>query len=94
MDADSGSVPGLKIDRASAEYEEWISRHLRLLGPDLVLKHQQMRSAPFPFLRATYYRWAQVWTEAAPRQPGRRWSSPSVTCMSRTSVPGGIAKAA
>ncbi len=66
MDADSGSVPGLKIDRASAEYEEWISRHLRLLGPDLVLKHQQMRSAPFPFLRATYYRWAQVWADVCP----------------------------
>src|SRR3954454_3774217 len=66
MDADSRSVPGLKIDRATAEYEAWISRHLRLLGPDLVLKHQQMRSAPFPFLRATFYRWAQVWASICP----------------------------
>ena len=33
------------------------------LGEDLEFKHQQMRAAPFPFLRATYYRWAQVWPE-------------------------------
>src|ERR1019366_5000121 len=28
--------------------------------------HAQMRSAPFPFLRATFYRWAQVWPEICP----------------------------
>ena len=53
----------MNIVKATAKYEEWLSRHLRLLAPDLALKHQQMRSAPFPFLRATYYRWAQVWPE-------------------------------
>ena len=53
----------MKIDKATAKYEEWLSRHLRLLGPDLAFKHQQMRSAPFPFLRATFYRWAQVWPD-------------------------------
>ena len=26
-----------------------------------------MRSAPFPFLRATYYRWAQIWPEVCRR---------------------------
>ena len=66
MDADSRSVPGMNILKANARYEEWLSRHLRLLAPDLALKHQAMRSAPFPFLRATFYRWAQVWPEICP----------------------------
>lgn len=34
-----------------------------LLEPDLRLKHQRMTESPFPFLRATFYRWAQVWPE-------------------------------
>ena len=53
----------MNIVKATARYEEWLGRHLRLLAPDLALKHKAMRSAPFPFLRATYYRWAQVWPE-------------------------------
>src|SRR5258708_11903121 len=51
----------MNIAKATARYEAWLARHLRLIKPDLVLKHKQMRSAPFPFFRATYYRWAQVW---------------------------------
>jgi len=44
-------------------YEAWLSRHLKLIPADLELKHKLMRSGPFPFLRATFYRWAQIWTE-------------------------------
>jgi hypothetical protein len=36
---------------------------LRIVEADLATKHEQMRSAVFPFLRATYYRWAQIWEE-------------------------------
>jgi hypothetical protein len=53
----------MNIHKATDRYEAWLSRHLRIVGEDLELKHQQMRAAPFPFLRATYYRWAQVWPE-------------------------------
>lgn len=53
----------MKFAKATARYEAWLQRHLRLIPADLELKHQHMRSAPFPFLRATYYRWAQVWEE-------------------------------
>ena len=53
----------MNIAKATEKYESWLSRHLRLLEADLHLKHQQMRSAPFPFLRATYYRWAQIWDD-------------------------------
>jgi hypothetical protein len=47
--------------KATAKYEEWLGRQLHVLADDLAFKHEQMRTAPFPFLRATYYRWAQVW---------------------------------
>lgn len=53
----------MKIGKATARYEEWLSRHLRLIPEDLGKKHEAMRSGVFPFLRATYYRWAQVWAE-------------------------------
>jgi hypothetical protein len=53
----------MNIAKATARYEKWLSRHLRLIKTDLVLKHEQMRNDPFPFFRATYYRWAQVWAD-------------------------------
>jgi len=51
----------MKIQKATEKYESWLSRHIRILPKDLDFKHQQMRTQPFPFLRATYYRWAQIW---------------------------------
>jgi hypothetical protein len=53
----------MKIAKATDRYEAWLGQHLRILDDDLGLKHEQMRSEPFPFLRATYYRWAQIWAE-------------------------------
>src|ERR1051326_97652 len=53
----------MKIAKATSRYEAWLGRHLKLIEADLHLKHEQMRSAPFPFLRATFYRWAQTWAE-------------------------------
>jgi len=53
----------MNISKATDRYETWLARHLTLLPEDLALKHKQMRTAPFPFLRATYYRWAQVWAD-------------------------------
>ena len=58
----------MNIVKATAKYEEWLSHHLSLLGPGLTFKHAQMRSAPFPFLRATFYRWAQVWGGICPEE--------------------------
>jgi hypothetical protein len=56
----------MKIAKATDRYEAWLSRHLRILEKDLELKHEAMRSGPFPFLRATFYRWAQSWPEVCP----------------------------
>ena len=51
---------------ATAAYERWMRRHVSVIAPDLKLKHQKMAEAAFPFLRATFYRWAAVWPEACP----------------------------
>ena len=56
----------MNLTKATSKYEDWLSQHLRLLPRDLEFKHAQMRSAPFAFLRATYYRWAQVWSRVCP----------------------------
>ena len=53
----------MKIAKATEQYESWLGKHLHLIPEDLEFKHQQMRLAPFPFLRATYYRWAQTWED-------------------------------
>jgi hypothetical protein len=53
----------MKIAKATDRYEAWLEKHLDILPEDLAFKHEQMRTAVFPFLRATYYRWAQIWPE-------------------------------
>jgi hypothetical protein len=56
----------MKIAKATRKYEAWAAKRARLLEADLALKHQHMREAAFSFLRATFYRWAQVWPEVCP----------------------------
>ena len=51
----------MRIVRATKLYEEWLAEQTDLVPADITLKHQRMASGVFPFLRATYYRWAQVW---------------------------------
>jgi hypothetical protein len=53
----------MNIQKATQRYETWLERHLSIIPEDLELKHREMRSLPFPFLRATYYRWAQTFPE-------------------------------
>ena len=53
----------MKIEKATKRYEAWLGERLTLLPADVTLKHSRMEEAQFPFLRATYYRWAQLWQE-------------------------------
>jgi hypothetical protein len=53
----------MRIAKATDRYEAWLGRHVRIVNEDIAFKHEQMRSAVFPFLRATYYRWAQIWED-------------------------------
>ena len=51
----------VNIQKATRQYERWLRAYTPLVVADLDFKHQQMAVGVFPFLRATYYRWAQVW---------------------------------
>jgi uncharacterized protein DUF2252 len=53
------------IQEATARYEAWLDEQLTLLPDDLAKKHEAMQQELFSFLRATYYRWAQLWPEVA-----------------------------
>jgi Uncharacterized protein conserved in bacteria (DUF2252) len=54
------------IVTVTAEFEKWASRHVHLIRSDVERKHASMALAPFPFFRATFYRWAQWWPIACP----------------------------
>ncbi|MGO8691494.1 MAG: DUF2252 family protein [Thermoguttaceae bacterium] len=56
----------MDIHQATAAYEAWLGKRLTLLPGDVELKHQRMAESPFPFLRATFYRWVQRWPEVCP----------------------------
>jgi len=56
----------MKIVKATRSYEAWLAKHIRLLAPDLDRKHAAMAADVFPFLRATFYRWMQLWPEVCP----------------------------
>ena len=58
----------MDIREATTGYERWLGGHMRLVAPDLELKHARMREAIFPFMRATFYRWCQLWRELAPAE--------------------------
>ena len=57
----------MNILEATRNYELWLGRQLPLLRPDLALKHRRMTEDPFAFLRATYYRWVQLWPQVCPK---------------------------
>jgi hypothetical protein len=56
----------MNIVKSTHRFEQWLGRHTALVKPDLRLKHQRMAESPFPFFRATFYRWMQVWPEVCP----------------------------
>ena len=58
------------IVAATHEYERWLSRHTRIVINDLRLKHERMRESPFVFLRATFYRWLQLWPKLCRAEAG------------------------
>lgn len=53
----------MNIVKATKKYEEWFAAHTRVVQSDLRLKHQRMAAQVFPFFRATFYRWMQLWPE-------------------------------
>ena len=56
----------MKIGKATRSYEAWLARHTSLVEADVALKHRRMAEDLFSFLRATFYRWMQLWPEVCP----------------------------
>jgi len=56
----------MRIQKATKKYEAWLAKHLTIVPADLALKHSHMTADPFQFLRATFYRWVQVWVQVCP----------------------------
>jgi len=53
----------MRITKATKRYENWLRTHTPLVEEDVALKHQHMAQDLFSFLRATFYRWMQLWPD-------------------------------
>src|SRR5262245_43580420 len=54
----------MTIVESTHEYDRWLAQRLpAVVKGDLKFKHQRMGQDPFSFLRATFYRWAEVWPQ-------------------------------
>lgn len=51
------------IVTATRSFEDWLADHIPLVRKDISRKHAAMATDPFVFLRATFYRWAQVFPD-------------------------------
>jgi Uncharacterized protein conserved in bacteria (DUF2252) len=56
----------MNVVKATRQFEDWLGHRTDLVKKDLRLKHTNMKAAVFPFLRATFYRWAQIWPTVCP----------------------------
>jgi len=56
----------MNVVKATRQFERWLGRHIDIVEKDLRLKHASMKAEIFSFLRATYYRWAQIWPKIHP----------------------------
>ncbi|HXJ79607.1 MAG TPA: DUF2252 family protein [Candidatus Methylomirabilis sp.] len=54
------------VVQSTAAFEQWAGHHVHLIRSDVQLKHRLMAESPFPFFRATFYRWAQWWPIICP----------------------------
>ena len=57
----------MDIHLATRQYEAWLRRQTSIVARDLRLKHERMAQGPFVFLRATFYRWLQLWPTICPK---------------------------
>jgi uncharacterized protein (DUF2252 family) len=57
----------MSVERSTARYEQWLQEKLKpnqeIFDCQIKKKHKAMADDPFQFLRATFYRWAQVWPQ-------------------------------
>jgi hypothetical protein len=58
----------MTIQEATTQYEAWLAKNIRVLKGDLLAKHELMKQDAFAFLRATFYRWMQLFPEVCPKE--------------------------
>ena len=73
--AKKGKLRG--IVESTADFENWLAQQLPIVKQDLKTKHEQMALAAFPFFRATFYRWLELW----PHLCGDLAAAPSVLAV-------------
>ncbi len=56
----------MNVVKVTRQFEEWLAHRTQIDRKDLRLKHTNMKADVFMFLRATYYRWAQIWPLVCP----------------------------
>lgn len=60
-----------KIFQSTEAFETWMGKRTDLSRRLLEKKHEQMAAGPFPFLRSTFYRWAEQWPRVCPELADR-----------------------
>jgi len=50
----------MSIAKTTAEYEDWLRSQTIVAEEEIKAKHMKIACGEFPFLRATFYRWAQL----------------------------------
>jgi hypothetical protein len=60
----------MNIQQATRQYETWLAGHIRVVKSDLDAKHELMAQDAFSFLRATFYRWMQLFPVLCPKSAG------------------------
>ena len=55
------------IADSTKDFERWMGQRTNLSRRLLEKKHRKMAGGPFPFLRATFYRWIEAWPKVCPR---------------------------
>lgn len=53
----------MNCKKATKSYEAWLAQRTRIVEADLAFKHEQMSLDTFSFMRATFYRWMELWAE-------------------------------
>ncbi len=57
----------MNIQQATQQYEGWLAAQTRVLKNDIEAKHELMARDAFSFLRATFYRWMQLFPVLCPK---------------------------
>src|SRR5471030_2354752 len=57
----------MNIRQSTREYEAWLAAHVRVLRSDVRAKHALVAQDAFSFLRATFYRWMQLFPMLCPK---------------------------